>query len=63
MEDRRVEQPAHAFHSSVAASTDIYIAEVLKKVRQSDVTHSESVTRISASWLHNQMLDSSEENK
>ena len=63
MEKRQVEQPSYSFHSSVAASTDTYIAEALKKVRQSDVSIPESLTRFSGSWLHNQMMDSSEENK
>jgi hypothetical protein len=63
MKERLVDQPAHGFHSSVAASTDTYIAEALKKVRQSDVTHSEALTRMSGTWFHNQKMNSSEENK
>jgi hypothetical protein len=61
MEDRRVDQPSNAFHQSVAASGDTYIAEALRKVRESNVTHPESLTRMSGTWLHNQTLNSSQE--
>ena len=61
MEERLVEKPAQAFHQSVAASQDSYIASALRKVRESKITHPESLTRISGTWLHNQTLDSSEE--
>ena len=61
MDNKRVEQPANAFHQSVSASGDTYIAEALRKVRESKVTHPESLTRISGSWMHNQMLNSSQE--
>ena len=63
MEERLVENPSNAFHQSVAASGDTYIAEALRKVRESNVTHPESLTRMSGSWLHNQMLNSSQEKK
>ena len=59
MENRLVEKPADAFHQSVAASQDTYIASALRKVRESNVTHPESLTRISGTWLHNQTLKSS----
>jgi len=61
MEERLVEKPADAFHQSVAASGDTYIAEALRKVRESNVTHPESLTRMSGSWFHNQTLNSSQE--
>ena len=61
MENRLVEKPADAFHQSVAASGDTYIAEALRKVRESKVTHPESLTRISGSWLYNQTITPSEE--
>ena len=61
MEERLVEKPAQAFHQSVAASQDSYIASALKKLRESNVTHPESLTRISGTWLHNQTLNPSEE--
>ena len=63
MEDRRVDQPSNAFHQSVAATGDTYIAEALRKVRESNVTHPESLTRMSGTWMHNQMLNSSQEEK
>ena len=61
MEDRRVDQPSNAFHQSVAASGDTYIAEALRKVRQSKVTHPESLTRMSGTWLYNQTITPSGE--
>ena len=61
MEERLVEKPAQAFHQSVAVSGDTYIASALRKVRESKVTHPESLTRHSGTWLHNQTLDSSQE--
>jgi hypothetical protein len=63
MEEQLMENPSNAFHQSVAASGDTYIAEALRKVRESNVTHPESLTRISGSWMHNQMLNSSQEKK
>jgi hypothetical protein len=63
MEDRRINQPSNAFHQSVAASGDTYIAEALRKVRESKITHPESLTRMSGTWMHNQMLNSSQEEK
>jgi hypothetical protein len=61
MEDRRVDQPSNAFHQSVAASGDTYIAEALRKVRESNVTHPESLTRMSGTWLYNQTITPSGE--
>ena len=61
MEDRRIEQPSNAFHQSVAATGDTYIAEALRKVRESNVTHPESLTRISGTWLYNQTITPSGE--
>ena len=61
MDDRRINQPSDAFHQSVAASGDTYIAEALRKVRESNVTHPESLTRISGSWLYNQTITPTEE--
>ena len=63
MEDRRINQPTNAFHQSVAATGDTYIAEALRKVRESNVTHPETLTRLSGTWMHNQMLNSSQEEK
>jgi len=61
MDNKRVAQPANAFHQSVSASGDTYIAEALRKVRESKVTHPESLTRISGTWLYNQTITQSEE--
>ena len=61
MDNKRVEQPSNAFHQSVAATGDTYIAEALRKVRESNVTHPESLTRISGSWLYNQTITPTEE--
>ena len=63
MEDRRIDQPSNAFHQSVAAASDTYIAEALRKVRESKITHPEALTRMSGTWMHNQMLNSSQEEK
>ena len=61
MENRLVEKPSDAWRQTLDASGDTYIAEALRKVRDSNVSHPESVTRISGSWMHNQMLNSSKE--
>ena len=61
METRLVEKPSDAWRQSLDASGDTYIAEALRKVRESKVTHPESLTRISGTWLHNQTLNSPEE--
>ena len=61
MEDRLVQSPSHAFQRSIAASGDTYVAEALKKVRKSKITHPESLTRFSGTWLQNQMMKPSEE--
>ena len=56
MDNKRVEQPSNAFHQSVAATSDTYIAEALRKVRESNVTHPEALTRMSGTWLYNQTI-------
>ena len=56
METRRVYRDQDAFNSSVAASNDRYMKDALAKVRQSNVTHSEKVTRLNGTWLYNQTL-------
>mgnify|MGYP004347026719 CR=1 FL=1 len=38
------------------AFQDTYMTNALKKVRQSDVTHSDEVTRLHGTWMHNQSL-------
>ena len=56
MEAERVERDTRQFNQSVNASTDKYMIDVLTKVRQSDVTHSEDLTRWNGTWQHNRSL-------
>jgi len=56
MDARRVVRDQDAFNSSVAASNDRYMKSALEKVRESDVTHSETLTKISGTWFYNQTL-------
>ena len=56
MDTRRVHRDQDAFNSSVAASQDHYMTQALAKVRQSDVTHSETLTKWNGSWLINQTM-------
>lgn len=53
---RRVEQKNSNYHHAVGASQDSYMKEALRKVRQSEVTHDERLTRMNGNWLHNQSL-------
>ena len=54
MNARRVERETNAFNQSVAATTDTYMQDALNQVRQSDVTHNETLTRLHGTWVHNQ---------
>ena len=56
MDTRRVNTDQNAYNSSVAASRDDYMTSALAKVRQSDVTHSETLTKWNGSWLINQTM-------
>ena len=56
MDSKRVEKDRRDFNQSVSASEDSYMTSALAKVRQSDVTHNETVTRLSGTWLYNQTL-------
>jgi hypothetical protein len=56
MESRQVSRESNAFHQSVSASNDEYMKNALMKVRQSNVTHSETLTRMNGTWMHNQNL-------
>ena len=58
MNAERVETDYRTFNQSVAASNDHYMTSALEKVRQSNVTHSDEITRISGTWLHNKRIDS-----
>lgn len=61
MEDRRIDQPSNAFHQSVAATGDTYIAEALRKVRESKITHNPELLRRNGTWLYNQTITPTEE--
>jgi hypothetical protein len=56
MDQRLMEKPLHSFQQSLSASGDSYIAAALNKVRKSNVTHHESLTRLSGTWLHNESM-------
>ena len=56
MDSKRVEKDRRDFHQPVSASNDLYMKNALAKVRRSDVTHNETVTRLSGTWLYNQTL-------
>ena len=61
MGDRLMEKPSDAWRQTLNASGDTYIASALKKVRQSKVTHDETLTRMSGTWLFNETLNASED--
>ena len=56
MDNKRVERPSNAFHQSVAATGDTYIAEALRKVRESKITHNPDLLRMNGTWLYNQTI-------
>ena len=53
MESRRVDRDSKNFNQSVNASNDKYMIDALSKVRESDVTHPENLTRMNGTWMHN----------
>ena len=53
MDSRRVYRDSKNFNQSGNASQDKYLVDALSKVRKSDVTHSEDLTRMNGSWMHN----------
>ena len=53
MESRRVERDSRNFHQSVSATKDRYMIDALNKVRESDVTLPEDLTRMNGTWMHN----------
>ena len=53
MNARRVERETNAFNQSVAATTDTYMRDALNQVRQSDVTHNETLMRHNGTWMWN----------
>ena len=53
MESRRVERDSKNFNQSVNASNDKYMIDALTKVRKSNITHPENLTRMNGTWMHN----------
>jgi len=53
MESRGVDRDSKNFNQSVNATHDRYMVDALNKVRTSDVTHPEDLTRMNGSWMHN----------
>ena len=53
MESRIVEGDTRNFNQSVNATNDEYMVDALTKVRKSNVTHPENLTRMNGSWMHN----------
>ncbi len=53
MESRQVERDSKNFNQSVNASNDKYMVDALSKVRESDITHPESLTRMNGTYFHN----------
>ena len=53
MESRRVERDSENFNQSVNATNDRYMVDALTKVRKSNVTHPENLTRMNGTWMHN----------
>ena len=56
MNAERVELDTRHFNQSVNASNDKYMIDALTKVRKSDVTHSEDLTRMNGTWMHNRSI-------
>ena len=54
MESRRVERDSKNFNQSVNATNDRYMVDALSKVRKSDVTLPEDLTRRNGTWVYNQ---------
>ena len=54
MEYRRVNTDSKNFHQSVSATKDRYMIDALTKVRKSDVTLPEDLTRMNGTWMRNQ---------
>ena len=53
MKSRRVERDSENFNQSVNATNDRYMVDALTKVRKSNVTHPENLTRMNGTWMHN----------
>ena len=57
MESRRVDRDSKNFNQSVNATNDRYMVDALNKVRTSDITHPEDLTRRHGSWMHNRSFN------
>ena len=57
MNMQRVEDASNRFQSSVNAFNDRDMADALKKVRQSNVTLPDDLTRLNGTWMHNRYLE------
>ena len=53
MESRGVDRDSKNFNQSVNATHDRYMVDALNKVRKSNITHPEDLTRMNRSWMHN----------
>ena len=56
MDVNRVQQTTRTWNSTVSAVNDQYMVSALAKVRESNVSHHEDLTRINGTWLHNQNM-------
>ena len=56
MNSRQVERDTNAYQQTTNAFNDHAMKDALQKVRQSDVTHHEDVTRLNGTWMHNRSL-------
>ena len=56
MESRRFERNSKNFNQSVNATNDRYMVDALNKVRESNVTHPENLTRMNGTWMHNRSI-------
>ena len=53
MDANRVQMTTRTWNSSVNASNDQYMVSALSKVRESNVTHHEDLTRLNGTWMFN----------
>ena len=56
MDRKLVGKDGRDFDQTQSAAQDSYMRDALAKVRQSDVTHSETVTRLNGTWMFNKSL-------
>ena len=56
MESGWADRQSNDYDRSVSATNDNYMKDALSKVRESKVTHSETLTRMNGTWMHNQKM-------